>query len=127
MTTSTTNEKKLLQSSAFTFSIVFNLSEDNDDDNDGIPDCADWDGFENLAEEWKCGNNNNKVVICHIPPGNPSNAHTITISQSAVQAHLAHGDSLGPCGGNRMTSSSSSSSSSSDSDDSDKDDDDDGW
>ena len=39
-----------------------------------------------------------KVTICHIPPGNPSNAHTITISSSAVPAHQAHGDYVkGPC------------------------------
>ena len=38
-----------------------------------------------------------KITICHIPPGNPGNAKTITISQSAVAAHLAHGDSLGEC------------------------------
>jgi hypothetical protein len=40
---------------------------------------------------------NGKVDICHIPPGNPSNAHTITVSKSAVPAHLAHGDKLGDC------------------------------
>ena len=38
-----------------------------------------------------------KVVICHRPPGNPENAHTISVSQNAVPAHLAHGDTLGPC------------------------------
>jgi hypothetical protein len=38
-----------------------------------------------------------KVDICHIPPGNPSNAHTITVSTSAVKAHLAHGDTMGEC------------------------------
>lgn len=38
-----------------------------------------------------------KVDICHIPPGNPSNAHTINVSQSAVPAHLAHGDRMGTC------------------------------
>src|SRR6476659_8001022 len=38
-----------------------------------------------------------KVTICHIPPGNPNNAHTITVGASAVPAHLAHGDTLGPC------------------------------
>jgi len=37
------------------------------------------------------------VQICHIPPGNPENAHTITVGADAVAAHLAHGDSLGPC------------------------------
>ena len=33
-----------------------------------------------------------KVLICHIPPGNPNNAHTIEVSANAVEAHLAHGD-----------------------------------
>lgn len=39
-----------------------------------------------------------KVAICHIPPGNPDNAHTIKIDESAVEAHLDHGDDLGKCG-----------------------------
>jgi hypothetical protein len=38
-----------------------------------------------------------KVLICHIPPGNPGNAHTIFVSSNAVPAHLRHGDTLGPC------------------------------
>jgi len=38
-----------------------------------------------------------KVTLCHIPPGNPDNAHTITVGAPAVPAHLAHGDTLGPC------------------------------
>ncbi len=38
-----------------------------------------------------------KVQVCHIPPGNPSNFHTITINENALQAHLAHGDLAGPC------------------------------
>jgi len=38
-----------------------------------------------------------KVTICHIPKGNPSNAHDITVGASAVPAHLAHGDTVGPC------------------------------
>lgn len=38
-----------------------------------------------------------KVTICHIPPGNPGNLNTITISEHALQAHLAHGDFLGDC------------------------------
>jgi len=39
------------------------------------------------------------VVICHVPPGNPENEHSIRVSINAVHAHLAHGDSLGPCDG----------------------------
>jgi hypothetical protein len=41
----------------------------------------------------------NKCTICHLPPGNPANAQTLTIGCSAVQAHLRNhpGDCLGPC------------------------------
>ncbi|MFA5261414.1 MAG: type II secretion system protein [Candidatus Omnitrophota bacterium] len=51
-----------------------------------------------------CGSNyplngNNKVTICHLPPGNPSNEQTIEVSVNAVKAHLAHGDRLGDCAG----------------------------
>jgi hypothetical protein len=35
-----------------------------------------------------------KVEICHIPPGNPENAHAIYVGAPAVPAHLAHGDFL---------------------------------
>ena len=38
-----------------------------------------------------------KVDVCHIPPGNPDNAHTITISENALSAHLEHGDRVGAC------------------------------
>ena len=40
-----------------------------------------------------------KVTICHVPPGNPANAHTITIGAPAVPAHLRNhpGDAIGPC------------------------------
>jgi len=41
--------------------------------------------------------NSEKVTICHIPPGNPGNAHTITVGSPAVRAHLAHGDIEGSC------------------------------
>ncbi|NMO23087.1 hypothetical protein HPC49_47220 [Pyxidicoccus fallax] len=39
-----------------------------------------------------------KQTLCHIPPGNPANAHTITVGLPAVKAHLKHGDTLGACG-----------------------------
>jgi hypothetical protein len=40
---------------------------------------------------------NGKITICHIPPGNPANVHTITISYNALDTHLAHGDYIGEC------------------------------
>jgi fibronectin type 3 domain-containing protein/regulation of enolase protein 1 (concanavalin A-like superfamily) len=39
----------------------------------------------------RCGNNNDKVMICH-------NNNTICVASAAVQAHLNHGDHLGACG-----------------------------
>lgn len=39
-----------------------------------------------------------KTTVCHIPPGNPANAHTICVGNPAVPAHLGHGDHLGTCG-----------------------------
>ncbi|HYO53023.1 hypothetical protein [Archangium sp.] len=45
------------------------------------------------------GNDEGKVTLCHIPPGNPARAHTITVGQPAVRAHLQHGDTLGACEG----------------------------
>ena len=38
-----------------------------------------------------------QITICHIPPGNPGNRHTITIGASAWPAHHAHGDTMGAC------------------------------
>jgi len=40
---------------------------------------------------------NGKVYVCKVPPGNPSNAHTIEVSVNAVASHLATGSSLGAC------------------------------
>jgi hypothetical protein len=39
-----------------------------------------------------------KVTICHIPPGNPENRHTITVGAPAVEPHVRlHGDTIGEC------------------------------
>lgn len=40
----------------------------------------------------RCGNNDDKVMICH-------NGNAICVASSAVQAHLSHGDHLGACNG----------------------------
>ncbi len=59
----------------------------------------------NKYKDWKKENDkhddddeeHDKVKICHIPPGNEENAHTIEISESALASHLDHGDTLGAC------------------------------
>ena len=38
-----------------------------------------------------------KIDICHVPPGNPDDAHTVSISVNALRSHLAHGDYIGEC------------------------------
>ncbi len=35
--------------------------------------------------------NDNKVTICH------KGRNTITVAEPALRAHLAHGDTMGPC------------------------------
>jgi hypothetical protein len=49
------------------------------------------------AESPDHGGGVGKTTICHIPPGNPANAHTISVGNPAVKAHLAHGDYIGAC------------------------------
>jgi len=31
-----------------------------------------------------------KVTLCHAPPGNPNNEHTLRVGESAVDAHINH-------------------------------------
>lgn len=50
-----------------------------------------------------------KVVICHSPPGYPENKQTIEVGISALQAHIDHGDKIGPCEGDAVKSTVSSS------------------
>lgn len=38
-----------------------------------------------------------KITVCHIPPGNPGNAHTVSVGSPSLPAHLAHGDTVGEC------------------------------
>lgn len=40
-----------------------------------------------------------KIVICHHPPGNPTNTQTMKVVASKLKAHLDHGDEIGPCDG----------------------------
>ena len=65
-----------------------------DTDGDGIPNCSDWEGLSSVPMEWRCGNGNSKVMICHTTS---NSSQTLCVSPSAVPAHLAHGDFIGPC------------------------------
>ena len=56
----------------------------------------------------RCGNNLNKVLVCKVPKGNPSNAHSICISASDVRDHLNNGSYLGECKTNITTANRTS-------------------
>ncbi len=45
------------------------------------------------------GTNGKKIYLCHVPPDNPNNPHTLQVSTNAVPGHMpAHtGDRLGSC------------------------------
>ncbi len=64
---------------------------DDEDDND---DCDD----EGHHRDGGRDDDGHHVTICHFPPGNPGNAHTIRVGAPAIPAHMAHGDHLGSCG-----------------------------
>jgi len=49
-----------------------------------------------------------QVDLCHIPPGDPLNAHVISVGTPSYGAHQAHGDAPAPCPGADPASSSSS-------------------
>lgn len=59
------------------------------DDDEGHEDDRDGDG----------GDGRGKVTLCHVPPGHPGRAHTITVGAPAAEGHRAHGDRDGPCQG----------------------------
>lgn len=56
---------------------------------------VDWN-WNNCDANLSC-EGNDQQVICHVPPGNSNNKHTISASPASHPAHLAHGDYLGPC------------------------------
>jgi len=49
----------------------------------------------NNGEDESSAEGGEKVLICHKP--DKKGGHTISVASSAVPAHLAHGDTLGPC------------------------------
>ena len=59
-------------------------------DDSGPCDATSFPGFEEIPSDWVCHANGHKVYVCH-------NGETICVDFHAVQAHLDHGDFLGPC------------------------------
>ncbi len=55
-----------------------------------LNNCERLDSFFVDVVDNRCGNNGNKVMLCH-------NGKTLCINPTAVASHLQHGDKLGPC------------------------------
>lgn len=70
------------------------LSADKDDGNE---DVSDNDESLSYGGRHLGHAQPDKVDICHIPPGNPQNFNTKTVSSRSVPAHLAKGSLLGAC------------------------------
>jgi hypothetical protein len=67
-----------------------------------VKDVRDFSGNGNGNGHNSTGNSNNnnyKVIVCHLPPGNPANVQMISVSINAVPAHIGNhpGDGLGAC------------------------------
>ena len=56
-------------------------------------DDAALESVSNRAPAEACG----KITICHVPPGNPDNAKTLSVGVDAWSGHQGHGDTCGPC------------------------------
>jgi hypothetical protein len=77
----------------------YDEGHDEGHDEDHGSDYGDHDGDhdEGHDEDHDEDHDSDRITICHIPPGNPSERHTITIGSSALAAHLDHGDTVGAC------------------------------
>ncbi|MFN8393527.1 MAG: T9SS type A sorting domain-containing protein [Bacteroidia bacterium] len=61
--------------------------------------CSTTDCMVVNATDIRCGNNLQKITICHIPPGNGGNPQTLCVAANAVSQHVPghSGDYLGAC------------------------------
>jgi hypothetical protein len=70
------------------------MCDDDGDCDDGLY-CNGQEHCDCFDAENDCPDN--KVLICHVPRGNPENAREICVGSAAVNAHLQHGDDIGAC------------------------------
>jgi hypothetical protein len=73
------------------------LERINENENTDSPCGSDEDDTDEDDSDDDGGGTGGQMTICHIPPGNPKNAHTITVGVAAWPAHKAHGDYEGAC------------------------------
>ena len=85
--------KLTLISTLFTFTLILSACGTEYDEQVGP---SNIDGKEELGTPQM---GNECIEICHVPPGNPDNAHTICVNENAVDAHIGRhgGDFFGQC------------------------------
>jgi PKD repeat protein len=68
-------------------------------DINGCPSTGPGGSYTVTAVNVACGHNGNKVILCHVPPGNPGNPQTICVAASSIPWHLQNhpDDCIGPC------------------------------
>jgi hypothetical protein len=89
---------KLLLASCMTALFAVGCSSQSEDDTLYLTGSEEF-AVRNADGEFVC-ESPKKTLICHIPPGNPDNAHTICVGTPAVTAHVEHhGDPVGACEG----------------------------
>jgi len=101
--------------------VKITVNEKDDDSGDKVP--SDDGSNDPEQEEDNDNDGERKVIICHVPPGNPDNSHTIRVGVPAVVTHLAHGDSIGACPENHSNEDNEKSNDNSGKENKDKDDD----
>ena len=71
---------------------IYNFPDPNEYTNHNDSDCPMDDSSEDESED---DSEEDKVYVCHVTPS--GNRQTLYLPQSAVIAHLNHGDSVGQC------------------------------
>lgn len=64
---------------------------------DSSEENSDTEDSGKLPEEGEEESSKEKVTVCHQPSENSKNSQTLEVDESSLDAHLAHGDTLGTC------------------------------
>lgn len=61
---------------------------------EGVPrPQTEQDRMQSAVQKGQCDESGKKIFICHFPPGNTGNSHTLCIATKALKAHVGiHGD-----------------------------------
>ena len=93
-------DTSVIDTAAEDTAVVDSAGEDTTSDDGMVGDSAAEECIDPIAREEidPRDKGGRKITICHVPPGEPENAHTIRVSIHALPAHMGHHeDYLGSC------------------------------